>query len=100
MKSIDLAVTVDRPVPEAQAQILDSVDHRLRARGLARRPTANAVEYRPKFVMPAIVWVVRRLAGEHVTFTFEQRGPVTEMRATGRLRDRVHAELTEALGGS
>jgi hypothetical protein len=41
---------------------------------------------------------VRRLQKERVTFTFEEQGQVTEMRVTGRLRDRAHTELTEALG--
>jgi hypothetical protein len=37
---------------------------------------------------------------EGVMFTFDARGPVTDVRAAGRLRDRAHAELTEALGGN
>ena len=45
------------------------------------------------------VWLVRRLQNEHVAFAFEQRGQVTDVRATGKLRDRAHAEVTEALGG-
>jgi hypothetical protein len=32
-------------------------------------------------------------------FAFEQRGPVTEVRVTGKLRSRARAEVTEALGG-
>jgi hypothetical protein len=34
-----------------------------------------------------------------VAFTFAEQGPVTDVRAAGRLRDRAQAEVTEALGG-
>ncbi len=34
-----------------------------------------------------------------MTFTFAEQGPVTEVRVAGQLRDRAHAEVTEALGG-
>lgn len=98
MQSIDIAMTIDQPIPEAQAQILATVDPRLRAVGYAQHPKGNAVEYRPKFVGLVFVWLIRRLRNDHVTFTFEQRASTTEVRATGRLRDRAHAELTDALG--
>ena len=99
MKTIDIAVTIDGPVEEAQTRIRDSVDHRLRSTGLTGHEKAGALEYRPKFGVPAVVWAVRRLQNEHVTFTFEEQGPVTEVRASGQLRDRAQAELTEAFGG-
>lgn len=99
MKPIDLAVTVDAPWPEAQSRVLDTVDHRLRSVGFTGRRKDGALEYRPKFVGLVIVWAVRRLQDEHVTFTFTEQGPVTEVRAAGRLRDRAHTEVTEALGG-
>ena len=99
MQDIDLTVTVDQPMPQAQDRILDRVDHRLRATGLTRRAAPDGVDYQPKFVGLVLVWLIRRLQHEGVTFTFDARGPVTDVRAAGRLRDRAHAELTEALGG-
>jgi hypothetical protein len=99
MESLDLTVTVDRPLPDAQTQILDSVDSRLRSVGFTGHRQDNGLDYRPKFTGLVIVWLVRRLQDEHVMFAFEQRGPVTEVRVTGKLRDRAHAEVTEALGG-
>jgi hypothetical protein len=99
VKHIDLTVTVDQPMPQARDGILDRVDHRLRAAGLPRTAAPDGVDYRPKFVGLVLVWLVRRLQHEHVTFTFDTRGPATDVRAAGRLRDRAHAELTEALGG-
>lgn len=78
MKAIDVAVTVNGPVAEAQNRILDSVDHRLRSVGYAGREKAEELEYRPKFAVPAMVWAIRRLQNEHVTFTFEEQGQVTE----------------------
>ncbi len=99
MESLDLTVTVDRPVPDAQTQILDSVDSRLRSVGFTRHPQDNGLNYRPKFIGLVFVWLVRRLQDEHVMFAFEQRGQVTEVRVTGKLRDRARAEVTEALGG-
>ena len=100
MQDIDLTVTVDQPMPDAQDRILDRVDDRLRAVGYTRRAAPGGVDYRPKFVGLVFVWLVRRLQHEHVTFTFDARGAATEVRAAGRLRDRAHAELTEALGGN
>ena len=99
MQHIDLTVTVDQPMPQARDGILDRVDHRLRAAGLTRKAAPDGVDYRPKFVGLVLVWLVRRLQHEHVTFTFDTRGPATDVRAAGLLRDRAHAELTEALGG-
>ena len=99
MQDINLTVTVDQPMPQARDRILDRVDHRLRATGLTRTAAPGGVDYRPKFVGLVLVWLIRRLQHEGVTFTFDARGPVTDVRAAGRLRDRAHAELTEALGG-
>jgi hypothetical protein len=99
MQDIDLTVTVDQPMPAAQDRILDRVDHRLRGAGLTQKVTLGGVDYRPKFVGLVFVWLIRRLRHEGVTFTFDARGRSTEVRAAGRLRDRAHTELTEALGG-
>ena len=41
----------------------------------------------------------RRAMDEGVTFTFDPHGRATEVRVAGKLRDRAHAALTEALGG-
>jgi hypothetical protein len=97
MKSIDLTITIDRPLPEAQTQVLAAIDPVMRARSLRQLPKGNTVEYRPKFVGLVVIWLTRRLGNEHVTFTFEQRGSTTELRATGRLHNRAHTELTDAL---
>ena len=99
MKTLDFAVTVDQPLPEARTGILDGVDRRLRSAGFAQHVDGDTVHYRPRFVGLVIVWAVRRLTGEHVTFTFETQGRTTEVRVTGKLRDRAHAEVTEAFGG-
>ena len=99
MQDIDLTITVDQPMPQAQERILDRVDHRLRGAGLTQRVTPGGVDYRPKFIGLVVIWLVRRLRHEHVTFIFDARGRTTEVRAAGRLRDRAHIELTEALGG-
>ena len=99
MESLDLTVTVDRPMPDAQTQILGSVDSRMQSVGFAGHPQDNGVNYRPKFIGLVLVWLIRRLQGEHVLFTFERRGPITEVRVTGKLRSRARAEVTEALGG-
>ena len=99
MQDIDLSVTVDRPMPDAQDRLLDRVDDRLRGVGLTQRVTPGGVEYRPKFIGLVVIWLIRRMQHEGVTFTFDARGSVTDVRAAGRLRDRAHAELTEALGG-
>jgi hypothetical protein len=34
-----------------------------------------------------------------LTMTVAEQGPVTQVRAAGKLRDRAHAEVTEAFGG-
>jgi hypothetical protein len=99
MQDINLTVTVDQPMPDAQDRILDRVDHRLRGASLTKHVTPGGVEYRPKFIGLIFVWLVRRLQHEGVTFTFDAHGPATEVRVAGKLRDRAHTELTEALGG-
>jgi hypothetical protein len=100
MKRIEFTVNVDGALAEAQARVLGSIDTVLRARGLGQHPKADGAEYRPRFVGLVVVWAVRRLQNEHVTVSFEHRGSTTEVRVTGRLRDRAYTELTEALGGS
>jgi hypothetical protein len=99
MQAIDLTVTVDQPMPQAQDRILDRVDHRLRDADYAQRVTPGTVDYRPKFVGLVFVWLIRRLQHEGVTLTFDAHGPATEVRVAGKLRNRAHAELTDALGG-
>jgi ABC-2 type transport system ATP-binding protein len=39
-----------------------------------------ATEIKAKVIGLPTVWLIRRLSNEHVTFTFEQQGPVTEVR--------------------
>jgi hypothetical protein len=99
MHDIDLTVTVDQPMPQAQDQILDRVDHRLRGVGLAQHVTPGGVQYQPKFIGLVLLWWIRRAMHEGVTFTFDPHGRATEVRVAGKLRDRAHTELTEALGG-
>lgn len=99
MKPIDDAVTIGAQVSQAQARIADRVSPRLDALGFASSRRDGALEYRPKFSWPMGLWALRRLQGEHVTITFDPQGTATEVRAVGKLRDRAHAELTEALRG-
>jgi hypothetical protein len=99
MKTVNINVTVDASMPETEDRILDRVDRRLRWAGFTGRHLDGALAYRPKFAGLPLVWLVRRLQNEHVAFTFTEQGPVTDVRATGRLRDRAQAEVTEALGG-
>jgi hypothetical protein len=99
MHDINLTVTVDQPMPAAQDRILDRVDHRLRGAGLTQHVTRAGVAYQPKFIGLVFVWLARRAMHEGVTFTFDPRGRSTEVRVAGKLRDRAHTELTEALGG-
>ena len=73
-------------MPDAQTQILDSVDSRLRSAGFTGHRQDNGLNYRPKFIGLVIVWLVRRLQDEHVMFAFEQRGRVTEVRVTEATR--------------
>jgi hypothetical protein len=100
MKPVDLAVTVNQPAQQAQDRILDRVGPGLRALGFTEHAQPGVAEYRPRFIGLVIVWAVRRLRGEHLTLTFEQRGRATEVRAAGRLRNRDHAEFTDMLTSS
>jgi hypothetical protein len=99
MNQIDLTVTIDKPAADAEGLILDLVDTRLRSVGLTGRHLDGTLVYRPRFVGLPAVWLIRRLQGEGVTFTFTEQGPVTQVLARGKLRDRAHVEVTEALGG-
>jgi hypothetical protein len=99
MNQIDLTVTIDKPAEIAESVLLDRVDARLHDVGLTGRNTGGTLVYRPRFIGLFFVWLVRRLADEHVTFTLEGKGPVTQVHVTGKLRNRAHAEVTEALGG-
>jgi hypothetical protein len=100
MNMTDIAVTVHQPMPEAQNQILDGIAPRLRSAGFRQQVKGNAVEFRPRFVVPVIVWAVRCLRGEHVTFTFEELGRTTEVRVIGKLGSRAHAEVVRAFDGT
>lgn len=100
MKTIDLAVTVDQPADGARIRILDGVGHRLRSSGFTEHADGNTVKYRPKFIGLVFIWLARILSGEQVTFTFEEQGRTTEVRITGKLRQRAYTEVTEAFGGS
>ena len=37
--------------------------------------TPGGVEYRPKFIGLVVIWLIRRMQHEGVTFTFDARGP-------------------------
>jgi hypothetical protein len=98
VQAVDLTVTVDRPMPGAGMQILETFEPRMRSVGFAASSQGDVTTYRPKFIGLVFVWVYRRLSGEHVTLTFEQRGSRTEVRVTGKLRDRAYAEVNEEFG--
>ena len=98
MQAIDLTLTVDRPMPGAGTQILDTFEPRMRSVGFTANGQGDVITYRPKFIGLVFVWLYRRLAGEHVTLSFQQQGSSTEVRVTGKLRDRAYAEVNEALG--
>jgi hypothetical protein len=98
MQAVDLTLTVDRPMPGAGSQILDTFEPRMRSVGFTANGQGDVITYRPKFFGLVFVWLYRRLADEHVTLAFEQRGPRTEVRVTGKLRDRAYAEVNEEFG--
>jgi hypothetical protein len=98
MQAVDLTLTVDRPMPGAGTKILDTFEPRMRAVGFTTNGQGDVITYRPKFIGLFFVWLYRRLADEHVTLAFEQQGPSTEVRVTGKLRDRAYAEVNEAFG--
>jgi hypothetical protein len=85
-------------MPSAGTHILDTFEPRMRSVGFGASTQGDATTYRPKFVGLVFVWLYRRLSGEHVTLTFEQQGSSTEVRVTGKLRDRAYAEVTEEFG--
>jgi hypothetical protein len=98
VQAVDLTVTVARPMPGAGSQILDTFEPRMRSVGFTAGGQGDVITYRPKFVGLVFVWVYRRLSGEHVTLAFSQRGSSTEVRVTGKLRDRAYAEVNEEFG--
>jgi len=98
MQDIDLTVTVDQPMPDAQDQILDRVDHRLRGAGYTST-SPRRVEYRPKFVGLVFVWLIRRLQHDGVTFTFDARGAPPRSRRRPAARPRPH-RAHRGLGGT
>jgi hypothetical protein len=98
MQAVDLTVSVDRPMPAAGTHILDTFEPRMRSVGFTANDQGDVTTYRPKFVGLVFVWLYRRLADEHVTLSFEQQGSSTEVRVTGKLRDRAYAEVTEEFG--
>jgi len=100
MQAIDLTLTVGRPMPGAGTQILDTFEPRMRSVGFTTNGQGDVITYRPKFIGLVFVWLYRRLADEHVTLAFEQQGSSTEVRVTGKLRDRAYAEVNEAFEAS
>src|SRR5580692_8497771 len=72
MQAIDLTLTVDRPMPGAGSQILDTFEPRMRSVGFTANGQGDVITYRPKFFGLVFVWLYRRLADEHVTLAFEQ----------------------------
>ena len=100
MQAIDLTLTVGRPMPGAGTQILDTFEPRMRSVGFTANAHGDVITYRPKFIGLVFVWLYRRLADEHVTLAFHQQGSSTEVRVTGKLRDRAHTEVNEAFGAS
>lgn len=100
MQAVDLTLTVDRPMPGAGSQILDTFEPRMRSVGFTTSGRGDVITYRPRFIGLVFVWLYRRLAGEHVTLAFHEQGRSTEVRVTGRLRDRAYAEVNEEFGVS
>jgi len=98
MQAIDVTLTVDRPMPGAGTHILDSFEPRMRSVGFTANGQGDVITYRPKFIGLVFVWMYRRLADEHVTLSFQQHGAATEVRVTGKLRDRAYAEVSEQFG--
>ena len=98
MQAIELTLTVDRPMPGAGTQILDTFEPRMRSVGFTANGQGDVITYRPKFIGLVFVWLYRRVCDEHVTLSFRQQGSSTEVRVTGKLRDRAYAEVNEAFG--
>jgi len=100
MQAVDLTLTVDRPMPGAGTQVLETFEPRMRSVGFNPNSEGDVTTYRPKFVGLVFVWLYRRLSDEHVTLTFQEHGASTEVRVTGKLRDRAYAEVNEEFGGA
>ena len=100
MQAVDLMLTVDRPMPGAGSQILDTFEPRMRSVGFTANGQGDVITYRPKFFGLVFVWLYRRLADEHVTLAFNSHGQSTEVRVTGKLRDRAYAEVNEEFGAN
>jgi hypothetical protein len=100
MQAVDLTLTVDRPMPGAGTQILDTFEPRMRSVGFTANGQGDVITYRPKFIGLIFVWLYRRMSGEHVTLAFEDHGQRTEVRVTGKLRDRAYAEVNEEFGAN
>jgi len=100
MQAIDLTLTVERPMPGAGTQILDTFEPRMRSVGFTTKGQGDVITYRPKFVGLVFVWLYRRIADEHVTLSFRQQGSSTEVRVTGKLRDRAYTEVNEEFGAN
>jgi hypothetical protein len=100
MQAIDFTVTVDRPMPGAGTRILDTFEPRMRSVNFKTDGQGDVITYRPKFIGLIFVWLYRRLSGEHVTLAFKQQGSSTQVRVTGKLRDRAYAEVNEEFGAS
>jgi len=98
MQNIDLRLTVDRPMPGAGTQIMDAFDPRMRSIGFNPSSHGDVTTYRPRFVGLVFVWLYRRLSDEHLKLAFEQHGQTTEVRVTGKVRSRAHAEVSEEFG--
>ena len=98
MQAIELTLTVDRPMPGAGTQILDTFEPRMRSVGFTANGQGDVITYRPKFIGLVFVWLYRRVCDEHVTLSFRQQGSSTEVRVTGKLRDRAYAEVNEEFG--
>jgi hypothetical protein len=98
MQAIDLTATVHRPMPGAGTLILDAFEPRMRSVGFTANGQGDVITYRPKFVGLIFVWLYRRISDEHVTLAFTEQGSSTEVRVTGKLRDRAYAEVNEEFG--
>lgn len=100
MQAVDLTLTVDRAMSGAGMQILDTFEPRMRSVGFTTNGQEDVITYRPRFIGLVFVWLYRRLADEHVTLAFSERGSSTEVRVTGKLRDRAYAGVNEEFGVS
>jgi len=97
MKSIDLTMTIDLPLPRARNRTVEWVDNLMRASGYTRHDRSDAVEYQPRFVGLPAVWAIRHLIGEHLTLTFVPQGSATHVHADGRIRNGAYEDLISVL---